>query len=55
MRYDCKGFWNCDLRCDIEADRRSDGSGHHLSSCGGGPNIIRIAQIDAKGARASSS
>lgn len=25
MRYDYKGFWNCDSRCDIEAHRRSDG------------------------------
>jgi len=24
MRYDYKGFWNCDSRCDIEAHRRSD-------------------------------
>jgi hypothetical protein len=25
MRYDYKGFWNCDSCCDIEAHRRSDG------------------------------
>lgn len=25
MRYDYKGFWNCDSRCDIEAHPRSDG------------------------------
>ena len=25
MRYDYKGFWNCDSRCDIEVRRRSDG------------------------------
>ena len=25
MRYDYRGFWNCDSRCDIEAHRRSDG------------------------------
>jgi hypothetical protein len=25
MRYDYRGFWNCDSRCDIEVHRRSDG------------------------------
>jgi len=25
MRYDYKGFWNCDSCCDIEVHRRSDG------------------------------
>jgi hypothetical protein len=25
MRYDYRGFWNCDSCCDIEAHRRSDG------------------------------
>lgn len=25
MRYDYKGFWNCDSHCDIEAHRRTDG------------------------------
>ena len=25
MRYDYKGFWNCDSCCDVEAHRRSDG------------------------------
>jgi hypothetical protein len=25
MRYDYRGFWNCDSRCDIEAHRRTDG------------------------------
>jgi hypothetical protein len=25
MRYNYKGFWNCDSCCDIEVHRRSDG------------------------------
>ena len=25
MRYNYKGFWNCDSRCDIEVHRRGDG------------------------------
>ena len=25
MRYNYKGFWNCDSCCDIEAHRRNDG------------------------------
>jgi len=25
MRYDYKGFWNCDSCCDIEVHRRGDG------------------------------